>query len=182
MRRAVSCLLLMVVVIHVSQAAEVNVRYEKRTYYFAAVFNVEASPTRVMEVLTDYENITDLNAAIHTSELLEAPDKNVARIRTILHDCVLFFCRNITRVEDVIQDGNRKLEAFLIPMLSDLQYGYAAWKLTKNVSGTTVHYDAEIKPKFWIPPIIRSIVLTNKFKTRVTESVEKLQTIAEMPS
>ena len=178
MKLALPCLFIILVVINVSHAANVNVRYERGTYYFVAEFTVKAAPKRVMQVLTDYENIADLNAAIHTSELLGSPNENVTRIRTVLHDCILFFCRDITRVEDVTQYGNEKLEAYLIPMMSDLRSGYAVWTLTETSSGTTVFYEANMQPKFWIPPFIRSIVLTKKFKKRVLESGKLLQSIA----
>lgn len=178
MKLALPCLLIFSVVINVSHAANVNVRYEKGTYYFVAEFAIDAAPKRVMQVLTDYEKIADLNTAIHTSELLGSPNENVTRIRTVLHDCILFFCRDITRVEDVTQHGDEKLEAYLIPMMSDLRSGYAVWTLTETPSGTTVFYEASIQPKFWIPPFIRSVILTKKFKNRVLESVENLQRVA----
>ena len=162
-----------------SYAADVSVRYEEKTYYLTAEFDVDATPSRVMEVLTDFENIADLNPAIIVSELQDAPQDNLLRVRTVVQDCILFFCKKITRVEDVIQYGNEKLEAFLIPMLSDLHSGYAVWVLSRNPYGTTVNYNADMQPKFWIPPVIRSYVLTKKFKKRVTETVERLQTVAK---
>lgn len=172
-------LLVWLSVVAIVHAAEVGVRYDKGTYYLTAEFDVEASPARVMEVLTDYENIADLSPAIQNSELLESSDSTTTRIRTVVHDCILFFCRDITRVEDMLQDDNEKLEALLIPMLSDLRSGYAVWVLTPNPFGTTVKYNAKVQPKFWVPPIIRSYVLTKKFKERVIESVERLQAIAK---
>lgn len=178
--KVASCALLVwlsaVAIVH---TAEVGVRYYKGTYYLNAEFDVDASPARVMEVLTDYENIAELNPAITVSELLESPDNTNTRIRTVVHDCILFFCKNITRIEDVQQKGNEKLEAFLIPMLSDLRSGYAVWMLTETPFGTTVKYDAELQPKFWVPPIIRSYVLARKFRKRVVETVERLQVVAK---
>ena len=100
-------------------------------------------------------------------------------MKTVIKDCVLFFCKRITRVEDVSQNENKKLEAFIIPMLSDLRSGYAVWELMQNATGTTVHYEANMQPKFWIPPIVRSYVLTKKFKKRVKQSIELLQTKAQ---
>ncbi len=175
-----SCTLLVWLrVVAIVHAAEVGVRYDKGTYFLTAEFDVGASPARVMEILTDYENIADLNSAIKISELLETPDSSKIRIRTVVHDCILFFCRDIVRVEDVLQYENEKLEAVLIPMLSDLRSGYAVWILAQNPFGTTVKYDAQIQPKFWVPPIIRSYVLTKKFKKRVQETVERLQVVAK---
>lgn len=163
----------------VVHAEEVSVHYNKGTYFFTAAFDVEASPARVMEILTDYENITELNPAINVNELLESPDNSMIRIRTVVHDCILFFCKDIVRVEDMLQVGNEKLEAFLIPMLSDLRSGYAVWMLVQHSLGTTVRYTARVQLKFWVPPIIRSYLLTKKFKQRVSESVKRLQAIAK---
>ena len=175
MKTVCCAVLIWLCIVTVTYAANVNVRYEKKTYYLSAEFNVEASPTRVMQVLNDYENISDLNPAITVSELLASPDESTLRVRTVVHDCILFFCKDITRVEDIQQEGNEKLEAFMIPMLSDLRSGYASWALTENPLGTTVRYEANMQPKFWVPPIIRSFVLTKKFKKRVTESIQLLQ-------
>lgn len=179
MKFACCVLLLWLNVCAISQAAEVSVRYAQGTYYLTAEFEVDAPPARVMAVLNDYENIADLNPAIIVSERLESPDRTMTRIRTVVHDCILFFCKDITRVEDVLQHKNAKLEAFLIPMLSDLRSGYAVWELTEYPFGTTVKYDARMQPKFWVPPIIRSRVLTKKFKRRVLETVERLQAVVK---
>ena len=144
-----------------------------------AEFEVEAAPARVMKVLTDFENIADLNPVIIESALQNSPKEDRLRVRTVIQDCVLFFCKRIVRVEDIVQFENEKLEAFVLPFLSDLRSGYAMWKFTKHPSGTTVTYEARMQPKFWIPPIIRSYVLTKKFKKRVIESVELLQQKAQ---
>ncbi len=161
-------------------AAEVSVRYENKTYHLRAAFEVEAAPARVMQVLTDFENIADLNPAIIESALQSSPKEDRLRVRTVIKDCVLFFCKRIVRVEDIVQVENERLEAFVLPFLSDLRSGYAMWVLTKHPSGTTVRYEASMQPKFWIPPIVRSYVLTKKFKKRVVESVELLQQKAQI--
>lgn len=178
--KAASCAwLVWLSAVAIAHATEVGVRYDKGTYYLNAEFDVEASPARVMQVLNDYENIADLNPAIKESELLDSPDEKMIRVRTVVHDCIMFFCKDITRVENVQQDGNERLEAAIVPMLSDLRSGYAVWVLTENSFGTTVTYDANMQPKFWVPPIIRSYVLTRKFKRRVTETVTRLQSVAK---
>ena len=112
---------------------------------------------------------------IKTSELLQSPDDTMRRVRTVVKDCVVFFCRNITRVEDVHQEGNEKLESIIIPEQSDLRSGYTVCVLTENDIGTSVKYQANMQPKFWIPPVVRSQVLTKKFKKRIAESVELIQ-------
>ncbi len=179
--KATSCILLLCCcAVSIVFAVEVIVRFENNTYFLTAKFDVEASPAQVMQALTDYDNLADLNPAIIVSELLQSPDKSNERIRTVVHGCILFFCKNVTRVEDVQQMGNEKLEATIIPMLSDLRSGYAIWLLAKNPFGTTVKYEADAQPKFWVPPIIRSYVLKRKFKKQATETVKRLQEVAKI--
>ncbi len=158
-----------------ANATEVSVRYENKTYYLNATFDVKASPESVMAVLTDFENIADLNPAIIESVQLSSPVENSLRVKTVIKDCILFFCKNLTRVEDISQDENTKLEAYIVPMLSDLKSGYASWVLTSHSESTRVDYEARMQPKFWIPPLIRSYVLKKKFKKRVLQSVTLLQ-------
>lgn len=160
-------------------AGEIGVTYADHTYHLHAVFDVDASSEQVMKVLTDFDQISELNPAIIESETQDSPSGEGIRVKTVIKDCVLFFCKRITRVEDVSQNENKKLEAFIIPMLSDLRSGYAVWELMQNATGTTVHYEASMQPKFWIPPIVRSYVLTKKFKKRVKQSIELLQAKAQ---
>ena len=160
-------------------AADVSVVYKNKNYHLHATFHVEASAAQVMQVLTDFDNIADLNPAIIESETQKSLDENKLRVRTVIKDCILFFCKQITRVEDIDQFENEKLEAFIVPMLSDLRSGYAVWGLTEEATSTMVDYNASMQPKFWIPPIVRSYVLTKKFKQRVIESVELLQQKAQ---
>jgi hypothetical protein len=159
-------------------AADVSVTYDQGVYHLNAEFEVKASPARVMSVITDYKNITKLSPAVVNIEILASTDSTTTRIRTVVHDCILFFCRDIARVEDMKQDGDKKLEAFLLPMLSDLKSGYSLWELSENTAGTHVKYTGDMQPKFWVPPIIRSYVLTKKFKQRVEESAQLLQALS----
>lgn len=174
------CIFLSLVIVNIAYASTISVVFDGGTYRFSAEFNVDASPKRIMNVLTDYEKIKDLNPIIISSELLPSPRTNITRIRTVLHDCVVFFCRNIVRVEDVSKHGYERLEAYIVPMMSDLRSGEAIWTLSESSIGTTVYYEANMQPKFWVPPFIRSFVLTRKFKQRVLESVERLKKEAEM--
>ena len=162
-----------------AMAEDIGVRYEDKKYYLSATFEVSAPPARVMTVLTDFDNIADLNPAIIESEQESSPVGDGLRVKTVIKDCVLFFCKTITRVEDITQIQNEKLEAFIVPMLSDLRSGYAVWELQPSATGTSVTYEADMQPKFWIPPIVRSYVLTKKFKKRVKQSVQLLQNKAQ---
>ncbi len=156
-------------------AAEADVRYKDHTYYLQASFEVEATPQRIMQIFTDFDNIQELNPAITESSIESTTGEHQWRVRTVVSDCILFFCKDITRVEDTTQYGDTKLESEIIPLLSDLKSGTSVWELKEQGSTTVVDFNANMQPKFWIPPIIRSYVLTKKFKQRVEESIVLLQ-------
>ena len=159
------------------QAAEVSAQYKQGKYLVNASFSIDASAEDIIRVITDFENISQLNPAIIESEVLEATVKDVTRVRTILKDCALFFCKKITRVEQVSVEGAQTLEAEVIPFLSDLREGYTKWEFQASGKQTQVLYHASLQPKFWIPPLIRSRTVTKKIKKRMLETIMRLQSL-----
>lgn len=159
-------------------AADISAEYKNGTYHLNATFTVEAGAEAVIDVLTDYENIGQLHPTIIESEVLGRSSENSSRIRTIVKDCAVFFCKKITRVENVKQIGLDSLEAEVVPFLSDLRSGHTKWEFLERSEFTEVKYHATMQPKFWIPPIIRSKMVPKKFKKRIAELVQRLQMIA----
>ena len=160
------------------QAAEISAQYKKGVYLVNANFIVNARAEDIISVITDFENIAQLNPAIIESEVLEATMQDSTRVRTVLKDCALFFCKKITRVEQVSVEGKQTLEAEVIPFLSDLREGYTKWEFKPSGEQTRVHYHATIQPKFWIPPWIRSRTVTKKIKKRMLQTIIRLQALA----
>ena len=159
-------------------ASEVSVKYSEGTYLINANFTVDAHTKDILRVITDFENIAELNPAIIESEVLEATMQDATRVRTVLKDCALFFCKKITRVEQVKVNGTKTLEAEVIPFLSDLREGYTKWEFKPSGEQTQVYYHASIQPKFWIPPWIRSRTVTKKIKKRMLQTIMRLQSLA----
>jgi len=155
-------------------AVEVDVQYHKKTYYLNAEFQVQATPARVMQILTDFKDIAALNPIMLESELLTSTNE-ISRVRSVVKDCIVGFCRKITLVEDIQQMGNQRLESNIVPEYSDLHSGNTVWTLRENDAGTTIQYASDIRPKFWIPSLMRSTIAAEKFKKRVTQSMENLQ-------
>ncbi|MFK7817033.1 MAG: SRPBCC family protein [Gammaproteobacteria bacterium] len=160
-------------------AEEITAEYKQGVYHLNASFIVEASAEKVVAALTDYENISQLHPTIIESEILETTSSKItARIRTVVKDCAIFFCKKITRVENITQRGFASLDAEVVPFLSDLRSGHTSWKFVSVDNHTEVTYLATMQPKFWIPPLIRSHTVTNKFKKRISEIVQRLQVLA----
>ena len=162
-----------------SSAEEITAEYKEGVYHLTANFIVETSAEKVVAALTDYENITELHPSIIESEILENNiDTNKVRIRTVVKDCALFFCKKITRVENITQHAFESIDAEVVPFLSDLRSGHTSWKFVSDDGYTKVSYQATMEPKFWIPPVVRSRTVTKKFIKRIEEIVQRLQMIA----
>jgi Polyketide cyclase / dehydrase and lipid transport. len=156
-------------------SAEQSAKFENDVYYLNATFEVESNVEDIVRLLTDFENIAQLHPSIIESELLPSLSEDKSRIRTVVKDCVLFFCKEIVRVENVFQQSNESLEAEVVPFLSDFRSGYTKWDFQQQGKLTTVMYQATMQPKFWIPPIIRSHTVTKKLETRIMEMIKRIQ-------
>jgi len=156
-------------------SAQQSAKFENDVYILNASFEVEASIEDIIHLLTDFENITQLHPSIIESELLPSLADDKTRIRTVVKDCVLFFCKEIVRVENVIQYGNESLVAEVVPFLSDLRSGQTHWNFQRQGKVTTVMYQSTMQPKFWIPPIIRSRTVTKKLENRIMEMIMRIQ-------
>lgn len=168
-------LILLGLFVHELHAVDVSAEYKQSKYYVTAVFEIEANASTVITALTDYENITQFNPAIIEVEVLSSEENNFAKVRTKIKDCVLFFCKEITRVEHVQVNGTQALETEVLPFLSDLREGYTHWNFSTNGAVTEVTYESVIQPKFWIPPLIRSHSVTKKIKKRMLQTIQRLQ-------
>jgi hypothetical protein len=74
-------------------------------------------------------------------------------LRTRIHACEAFFCRNVTRVERV-EAGPGNLVATVIPELSQLRRGLTRTTWQPVDAGTRVRYEAQFEPDFWVPGFI----------------------------
>jgi hypothetical protein len=70
-------------------------------YHLALAVIVDAPFADVHHVVTDYVHIYRIDPSIVESEILGKPDASSTRVKTLVNDCVFFFCQNILRVEDV---------------------------------------------------------------------------------
>ena len=175
MKVLVWAVLLCLFVQGVTQAAEVAAKYKEGVYHLRASFEVATSPEKLVNVLTDYENITQLHPSVLESEIISENDHST-RIRTVVEDCVFLFCKKIIRVENIRLEGFSSLVAEVLPMLSDLRMGQTKWEFIQSDAVTIVNYQSSIQPKFWIPPFVRSYTVTNKLEYRMAEIIETLQT------
>jgi len=122
-------------------------------YRIELVARVDAPVEDVAAVLTDYAGYRSLDPRIRASNVLPSEDEGVELVRTVVRVCAVFFCRNIERVERVERrDG--ELLATVIPEQSELKSGLTRTTWQADNEATSVTYQVEFVPDFWVPSAI----------------------------
>ena len=99
---------------------------------------------------------------------------------TRISDCVLFFCTEITRVEDVEQGDGEKLFATIIPEYSDFESGFTSWDITDKNGKSQVVYNTVLRPGFFVPPVVGDYFVKSKLKQSLMMSLRRIECNAKI--
>lgn len=145
---------------------------------------LDARPSGVWRLLTDYEHYERINESIRESEVLERRGPTDNRVRTVTEACVYFFCKTLVQVQDVVEVDGHYLAASVLPELSDFRHGVARAYVWEEGGQTRVRILAEVEPDFWIPPLIGPWLITRKLRSEALETiftVERLSSAQIVP-
>jgi hypothetical protein len=159
---------------------ELQVKEVDGIYHIRMVMVVHVPAKYVRGVLTDYAHIYRLNPSITESEILPSPEQGVVRVRTLMHGCVAFFCKDVGRVEDVRELKSGDLQAVIVPELSNLRSGAAEWKIQPMGDYTQVTYQGHMEPDFFVPPVIGSYFVKRNMRREITVSFMRLECVAQI--
>lgn len=142
-----------------AEIVELETSHRNGEYGLEMTVGLSAPRDRVLDVLTDYATLSELNPSIVEVMVLAADDPDVTRVRTRIKRCVLFYCPELVRVEDVRNTPEGGLNAVLVPALSDFSSGEASWAFVEVDGLTQVSYQARFRPDFWVPPLIGPAII-----------------------
>lgn len=128
-------------------------RYADKHFKYELIVTLDAPIDRVNEVLRDYADYPSLNDRILSAKVLDRPERDVALLETTVKLCFGPFCRNVTRVERVLE-SRYVLLAIADPNRSDVKSSETRSELSPTHHGTTrVKYVTDVVPAFWVPPL-----------------------------
>jgi hypothetical protein len=84
---------------------------------------------------------------------------------------VLFYCRDITQSQDMVQSPGYLIEATVLPQDSDFRRGRAQWRLIAEGDTTLMYFRAELVPDFFLPPLIGPWLIRREMVNQITEIV-----------
>jgi hypothetical protein len=163
-----------------SDLPNIDISENSGNYRVRMVMLVHAPARYVISVLTDYKYIYRLNPSITESEILPSPRSGTVRVRTRMQGCIFFFCRDVDRVEEVREVHEGHLQAVIIPEQSDFTSGSADWRIQPIGDNSRIIYEAQVKPAFFIPPVIGSYFVKRTFAETVITSFARLECIARI--
>lgn len=157
-------------------AVEVN-RESGNRYTFNMQFLAHAPGHRVHSIITDYNNLTQLNPLIKQSRVLPHSVDNITRVELVTEGCMLFFCKKIIRVEDARVKNDLTIETIIVPELSDFKSGETRWTFTQQGQNTLVNYQASMVPDFWLPPFAGPYMLKKQLRAQLRYTANKINSL-----
>lgn len=165
--------------VEAGEITQASVQFTEGVYTvdFDAVVN--ASQPQVYKLVTDSNQLARLSSIIIESALISGDDATLRKRRVIMHACILFFCRQAVLVEELQDNGVDEIIATVDPQLSDFSSGRSVWQILPAAAGQSrIQLHSNIRPAFWIPPVIGPWLIRNKMRDELTVILERLETFA----
>ena len=138
---------------------------------------ISAPVTRVYKLFTDFDHLSRLSENITSSILLE-DDEPEYIVEVDTHNCVLFFCKNLTQTQHVLELDEGYISVEDIKGKSDFVFANTIWHIRSYKKGTRVTFNTEMQPDFWLPPMIGPWLFKSKMIANTKKMIEKLEQLA----
>lgn len=150
-------------------------------YKVRLVALLDAPVKYVYTAITDYKHIYRVNPSIIESEILSVHDDGTIRVRNRFEHCIAVFCFEVDMVEDLVEVGDGLLIATTVPALSSFELGTTVWHVRSFGKGRAqVLYRTNIKPDFFIPPIIGSVIIKSVLRKEIIASFSIIECYAKI--
>ena len=167
-------------VLAAGEVVDLAISDRKGVYQVALEMILDAPFDDVHSVITDYVHIYRIDPSIVESEILGTPDPSVIRVKTVINDCVLSFCRDIRRVEDVREVGDYDIYTVIVPQLSNVRSGAAHWQIHPMGAKTRINYTMTLEPGFYVPPLVGSYLIEKRIKEDTLSCFNNIERIARI--
>ena len=142
---------------------------------------LDAPLQRVWETVTDYAHLQRLSPSIRASEVLPESAEDLTHLRTLSRLCVLMFCKDVRHLQVIRELAYGDFEAVTLPQHSDLEFGYARWRLTAEAGRTRVHISFSLRPAFWVPPVVGPLLINQALASEALALVRGIERVASEP-
>lgn len=154
-----------------------EVFYEEGHYKASLTMQIDAPVDNVYEIFTDYNNLSQLSNNITSSILVtDNSPKYIVKIKT--HNCVLFFCKDLTQTQQVLELNNGHITVEDIKGKSDFMYAKSFWHIREHEEETRVSFRTKVKPDFWLPPLLGPWLFKKRLIKETQAMLDRLEQLA----
>ena len=157
---------------------DLKVEYRSGRYELTSHTYVDAPREAIFHVLTDYDRFSRISRVYEESGFMEPAADGTPVIYTRMRGCVLFFCKNMTRVERLETREPGFIHTTTLPEQSDFSYSVSEWILEPEGNGTNLIYRAVLEPDFWLPPIIGPWALKRRLLEGGTGALNRIESLS----
>ncbi|GMR15943.1 MAG: hypothetical protein BMS9Abin31_0242 [Gammaproteobacteria bacterium] len=156
---------------------ESHVSYKKGIYHASLEMQIKAPVKKVYALLTDFDYLSRLSDNIIDSDLIDDdPPEYIVEVKT--HNCVLFFCKNLKQRQAVLEFDDGYISVEDIKGESDFVFANTLWHIRASKGETRVSFRTEMKPDFWLPPLLGPWLFKNKLVENTQMMIERLEQLA----
>lgn len=148
---------------------------------------LEVPAAAAFAVFADAAKLPQINPAVKQVQVIAQLPGGGTRLFTSVHVCVLWYCRDLRQVQDMRYapraDGG-SMHADMLPLQGDFRDGRADWEFRATGSKTRLHFQAELEPAFWIPPLIGPWLVQRSLRDeaqRTSAGIEQLAAARASP-
>lgn len=163
-----------------AQIERLDVRRDADLFHLSLKAYLDVPFDAVWATLTDYPNLHRLAEAVQLSEVVGSNSDGSRLVRTRSHICVWIFCRDFEHVQRMLNNSPGQLQADSVPEQSDFAYGFTRWVLLPQDTGTRFVLTADLRPDFWVPPVMGPYLIEQGLRTTALEALQGLEREARL--
>lgn len=160
-------------------AGEVNhveARHEHGVYAVDLEMVLDAAMEQVQAIVMDSDGLHRLSSAIVESRRLSPTATAAERRRVVYRSCFLIYCFNAVIVEEIRFPAAGTMLTIVDPAESDFLGGESEWELSQaGANQTRIRFHSELKPRFWVPPVVGPWIIKRKMLAAARETGMRLE-------
>ncbi|HLT91073.1 MAG TPA: SRPBCC family protein [Woeseiaceae bacterium] len=156
----------------------ISVVHENGRYHLKSEVWFAADSEAIWRVLTDFDDYERISSAFVDAYDVPPDEQGRPRFYTRMEGCLLFFCRSIERYGYLLLKPVEEIVAVTEPEQSDFKYCRERWQLQQDGEGTLLHYDFEMEPDFWVPPVIGPWIIKRTLEVDGRDAIGRIEAIA----
>jgi len=162
-----------------AEIRSIEVQYEDGRYSMVSVAWFDAGIDETFDVFSTWDLSTRFSGAIVEARDLDPDPDGRPGYFVINKGCMLFFCKSMVRQGYVEALHNQGLRAVADPQISDFRQFEESWDFSEEDGGTSVRYQLQMVPDFWVPPAIGPYVIKRKLRNEGGRALDRIEAIAQ---